>query len=85
MMKPEGDAYVKLSARNQISGTIVAIEVGIVTAEVSVDIGNGVTIVSVITKGSVDSLNLQAGDKVVAVLKSTDVMIGKLDADEEVS
>jgi len=76
---------VKLSARNQISGTIVAIEVGIVTAEVSVDIGNGVTIVSVITKGSVDSLNLQAGDKVVAVLKSTDVMIGKLDADEEVS
>ncbi len=76
---------MKLSARNQISGTIVAIEVGIVTAEVSVDIGNGVTIVSVITKGSVDSLNLQAGDKVVAVLKSTDVMIGKLDADEEVS
>lgn len=76
---------MKLSARNQIPGTIIAIEPGIVTAEVSVDIGHGVTIVSVITKGSVDSLNLQVGDRVAAVLKSTDVMIGKLDDDEGVS
>lgn len=69
---------MELSARNQIPGTIVAIDVGVVTAEVTVDIGNGLTIVSVITKGSVERLGLTVGDKVAAVLKATDVMIGKL-------
>ncbi|MGI8406109.1 MAG: TOBE domain-containing protein [Thermomicrobiales bacterium] len=69
---------MELSARNQIPGTIVAIDVGVVTAEVTVDIGNGLTIVSVITKGSVERLGLTVGDKVAAVLKATDVMIGIL-------
>lgn len=69
---------MELSARNQIPGTIIAIDVGVVTAEVTVDIGNDLTIVSVITKGSVERLGLTVGDKVTAVLKATDVMIGKL-------
>ncbi|HEU0164602.1 MAG TPA: TOBE domain-containing protein [Thermomicrobiales bacterium] len=69
---------MELSARNQIPGTIVAVEIGVVTAEITVDIGNDQTIVSVITKGSAERLGLAIGDKVVAVLKATDVMIGKL-------
>lgn len=71
---------MELSARNQIPGKIVAIDIGVVTAEVTVDIGNDLTIVSVITKASVERLGLAVGDKVVAVLKATDVMIGKLTA-----
>jgi len=71
---------VELSARNQIKGTVTKVELGVVTAEITVDIGNGNEIVSVITKGSAERLGLAVGDSVVAVLKATDVMIGKLEA-----
>lgn len=70
---------MELSARNQIKGTITHVEIGVVTAEITVDIGNGNEIVSVITKGSAERLGLKVGDKVAAVLKATDVMIGKLE------
>lgn len=68
---------MELSARNQLSGTIVRIELGDVTAEVTVDIGGGQSIVSVITRGSVQRLGLKEGDQVVAVVKATEVLIGK--------
>ncbi|MGB3328839.1 MAG: TOBE domain-containing protein [Thermomicrobiales bacterium] len=69
-----------MSARNQIKGTVTKVEIGVVTAEITVDIGNGNEIVSVIPKGSAERLGLKVGDAVAAVLKATDVMIGKLDS-----
>lgn len=68
---------VELSARNQIAGTITAVELGAVMADVTIDIGNGQTITSAITKNSVERLGLKVGDQVVAVIKATEVMIGK--------
>ncbi|MGN6031249.1 MAG: TOBE domain-containing protein [Thermomicrobiales bacterium] len=68
---------MELSARNQLKGTITKVEIGVVTAEITVDIGNGNEIVSVITKGSAERLDLKVGENVVAILNATDVMIGK--------
>lgn len=67
----------KLSARNQIKGKIVAVEKGMTTAHVRIDIGGGVTVTSSITNEAVDELALKAGDDAWAVVKASDVMIGK--------
>lgn len=66
---------MNISARNQLRGTITTIELGAVMAEVTVDIGNGNEIVAAITKHSVESLGLKEGSTVIAVIKSTEVMI----------
>jgi molybdopterin-binding protein len=68
---------VKLSARNQFKGKIVAVEKGVITAEVKVEIKMPVTITAVITKEAVEDLNLKVGDEVTAIMKSTEVMIAK--------
>ncbi len=68
---------MKLSARNQIPGKIVEVTKGMTTAHVRIDIGNGVTITSSITNEAVDELGLEAGDAAIAVIKASDVMVGK--------
>lgn len=65
-----------LSARNQLKGTVVALTIEGVMAEVRVRIGDQ-EVVSVITSGSARRLRLAKGDEVVAVIKSTEIMIGK--------
>lgn len=68
---------MRLSARNQIPGTIVEVHRGATTAHVRIDIGNGVTVTSSITNEAADDLSLAKGDKVTAVIKASDVMVGK--------
>ncbi len=66
----------KLSARNQLKGIVNAIDKGPISAKVKIDVG-GVFVTSNITAESVDDLGLAVGDEVVAIIKSSDVMIGK--------
>lgn len=68
---------MKLSARNQLPGTIVAVEKGQTTARVKIDIGHGLVVTSSITNEAVDDLALEVGDQATAVIKASDVMIGK--------
>jgi molybdate transport system regulatory protein len=68
---------VKLSARNQLKGKIVSVEKGVITAKVKVEVMVPATITAVITKEAVEDLNLKVGDEVSAIVKSTEVMIGK--------
>ena len=68
---------MKLSARNQIKGTIVEVRRGATTAHVRIDIGNGVIVTSSITNEAVDDLGLAAGDEAIAVIKASDVMVAK--------
>jgi molybdopterin-binding protein len=68
---------MKISARNALKGKIVAIKKGAVMAQVEVDIGGGARVMSAIFVDSVDDLGLKKGDEVLAVIKSTDVMIAK--------
>src|SRR5262249_43139849 len=65
-----------LSARNQFKGTVKSIKLGNVMAEVIVTHGD-IEIVSVITRASAEHLGLKVGDEVVAVIKSTEVLIEK--------
>jgi molybdopterin-binding protein len=67
----------KLSARNQLKGKIVEIRKGQTTAHVRIDIGGGQIVTSSITNEAVDDLALVIGDDVVAVIKASDVMVGK--------
>jgi molybdopterin-binding protein len=68
---------MKLSARNQIAGRIVEVLRGATTAHVRIDIGNAVIVTSSITNEAADELALAVGDKVTAVIKASDVMVGK--------
>jgi molybdopterin-binding protein len=65
-----------LSARNQFKGTVKSVKLGNVMAEVVVAVGD-LEVVSAITRGSVDQMGIKIGDEVVAVIKSTEVMIQK--------
>jgi molybdopterin-binding protein len=66
---------MKLSARNQLNGTVVEVQRGATTAHVRLDVG-GAIITASITNEAVDELGLTAGQQAVAVIKATDVMIG---------
>jgi molybdate transport system regulatory protein len=68
---------VKLSARNNLKGKVVSVEKGIITAKVKIEVTAPATVTAVITKEAVEDLDLKVGDKVVAIVKSTEVMIGK--------
>jgi molybdopterin-binding protein len=65
-----------LSARNQFAGTVKSVKLGGIMAEVVVTVGN-IEIVSAITRTSVENMNLQPGDAVKAIIKSTEVIIDK--------
>lgn len=67
---------MQISARNQLNGKITNITRGSVNGEVAVDIG-GQTVTASITMASIERLGLKVGDVVVAIIKATDVMIGK--------
>ena len=65
-----------LSARNQFKGTIKSVKVGGIMAEVIVTVGN-LEIVSAITRGSAEHMDLKVGDSVTAIIKSTEVLVAK--------
>jgi len=65
-----------LGARNQFAGIVKSVKLGGVMAEVVVAI-DGFEVVSAMTRASAEALNLQVGDKVKAIIKSTEVRIDK--------
>jgi molybdate transport system regulatory protein len=67
---------IDLSARNQLRGRVAAINADGLMAEIVVAIGDQ-ELVSVITKAAAERLRLRVGDEVYAVIKSTEVMIGR--------
>jgi len=67
---------MKLSARNSLSGKVVEISKGQVVAKVKIDIG-GQFITSLVSLDAVDDLGLAIGDSVQAIIKSSEVIIGK--------
>lgn len=68
---------MKLSARNNLKGTITDIKKGGVMAKVTIKVAEDINIVSVVTVDSVDELDLKVGDEAHAIIKSTEVLIGK--------
>lgn len=68
---------MKLSARNQLKGKIIEVTKGATTSHVRIDVGQGIVITASITNEAVADLALQKGDAAWAVIKSSDVMVGK--------
>ena len=68
---------MKLSARNQFKGTIIAVGKGATTGHVRIDIGGGNIVTSSITNEAIDELGLKIGDEATAVIKASDVMVAK--------
>lgn len=66
---------MKISARNRIKGTVVAVVRGATTAHVRIEVGPGTVITSSITNEAVDELGLAPGQAAYAVIKASDVMV----------
>jgi molybdopterin-binding protein len=66
---------MKLSARNQLAGTVVSINKGEAIANVELNVA-GQRLVASITVEAVQQLGLEPGTEIVAVIKASDVMIG---------
>jgi molybdopterin-binding protein len=66
---------MRISARNQIKGTVVDVKKGATTSHIRVDIGNGQIVTSAITNEAVDELGIKAKGHVTVVVKASDVMI----------
>ncbi len=67
---------MKISARNQLKGHVVEVNKGQTTAHVRIDIGGAIVTAS-ITNEAVDDLALAVGDSVTAIVKASDVIVGK--------
>jgi molybdate transport system regulatory protein len=70
------DEKINISARNKLNGIIESIHLGEINAEVILNV-NGDLIAGIITKNAIDELGLKVTDKATAIIKSSDVMIGK--------
>lgn len=67
---------MRLSARNQLVGTVTSVTRGPVTALVKVDVGNGQHITATLTTEAADDLGLTTGTPVTAIFKASHVIIG---------
>ena len=68
---------MKISARNLLKGTVENVELGAITASIKIKIESPGLITALITKESVEKLDLKKGDTVTAIIKATEVMVGK--------
>ena len=71
-------AGAKLSARNQLPGTVVSVTPGAVNSEIVLEIDGGGTIAAIVTNASMESLGLEAGKRASAVFKASSVILGTL-------
>jgi len=68
---------MRISARNQIEGVVKKIEKGEVASTVKIEITGSAILTSMLTKEAVEDLDLKEGDKVEAVIKSTEILVLK--------
>ena len=66
---------MKASARNQFSGTVSDVVIGVVNAEVHVSLKGAATIVATITKESVETLDIKSGVSVIALVKAPQIIV----------
>ena len=68
---------MEISARNQLKGKVTDVELGAVMANIKIEITEPNVITAVITKESAEKLGLTEGDDVCALIKSTELIVGK--------
>ena len=68
---------MELSARNQLKGKVTGVDIGAVMASIKIEVTDPNVITALISKESAEGLDLKDGDEVAAIIKSTEVIIGK--------
>lgn len=68
---------MKLSARNVLKGRVVRVVRGATTGHVKLDIGGGVIVTASVTMEAIRELGLKKGDRALAIVKASDVIVGK--------
>jgi molybdate transport system regulatory protein len=74
LLAPEGEAG-KTSARNQLCGTITRLHPGAVNSEYVIDLGEGKTLVAIVTCDSAEALGLEVGDRACALIKASHIIL----------
>jgi molybdopterin-binding protein len=72
---PGQEGHMRISARNQIKGTVVEVHKGATTSHVRIDIGAGQVVTASITNEAVDELGLKAKMQATVIIKASDVMV----------
>jgi molybdopterin-binding protein len=73
---------LRTSARNRLPGKVTAVKLGGVMAQINIQVGDH-PVVAVVTRESAEELDLKVGDEVIAIIKATEVMVGKFDEEGE--
>jgi molybdopterin-binding protein len=68
---------MKIDARNILKGKVVDVQPGAITAKIKLDLGNGNCITSIVSLDWLEEMGIKIGDDASAIVKSTEVMIGK--------
>ena len=68
---------MKLSARNVLAGKVIDVKRGATTSHVPIQTHGGAVVTASITNEAVDELGLAVGDTASAIIKASDVMVGK--------
>ena len=76
MFAAGSEAIKGLSARNQLAGTVASVKKGAVNGHVSLRLSDGAAIMGSVTNEAIEELGLTEGAEALAIVKSTDVMVG---------
>lgn len=76
MVYKRGD-MMEISARNNLKGTVENVDEGMIMAKIKIKIESPAEVTAIITKESAEKLGLKEGDTVSAIIKATEVMVGK--------
>jgi molybdate transport system regulatory protein len=68
---------VKISARNRLKGKVISVEKDQINGKVKIEINVPAIVTAIITKEAIEDLGIKVGDEVEAIIKSSEVMIGK--------
>ncbi|WP_175954978.1 TOBE domain-containing protein [Burkholderia sp. BCC0405] len=71
----DGEPEMKVSARNQLRGSVETVAAGAVNSEVTLALDGGGTLTAVVTNDSVDALQLDAGRRAIALFKASSVIL----------
>lgn len=68
---------MKIDSRNILKGKVVDVQPGAITARIKLDLGNGNCITSIVSLDWLEEMGIKVGDDASAIIKSTEVMIGR--------
>lgn len=68
---------MKIDSRNILKGKVVDVRPGAITARIKLDLGNGNCITSIVSLDWLEEMGIKVGDDASAIVKSTEVMIGR--------